>query len=336
MGLFALVVALLVPLGATPAVAAPPAPPAVSAEQARVVSEQRVDDRTLLVTVWSPAVRKEMTTQLLLPDGWTKGTGKQWPTLWLLHGCCGWENRYGAWPAFTDVEEIPELRNVLVVMPDGGVDGHYSDWLADSDQAVTGARQRWESYHFTELLPLLLQEYGVDRDRQAIAGLSMGGFGALSYAGRHPDLFRAAASYSGLVHTLMPEGDFTPYRSGSEFVQAILKAASDDPNGLWGDPVEQREIWAAHNPYDLAPALSQMPVYVSAGNGQPGPLDKPDKQFDGAEQLIHAQSAAVAERLKELGGNVTTSLNQPGTHDWPYWERELHDSLPMLLKAIRD
>jgi hypothetical protein len=56
----------------------------------------------------------------------------------------------------------------------------------------------WETFHLTELRQILERGLGAGGQR-AIAGLSMGGFGAMSYAGRRPDLFRAAAAFSGVL-----------------------------------------------------------------------------------------------------------------------------------------
>jgi diacylglycerol O-acyltransferase / trehalose O-mycolyltransferase len=64
---------------------------------------------------------------------------------------------------------------------------------------------------------------------------------------------------------------------------------------VWGDPARHADVWASHDPYALADRLTDIPLYVSAGNGE----------FYGA-----------------------------GTHSWPYWARELERSLPMLLSAL--
>ncbi|SHE56973.1 alpha/beta hydrolase [Streptoalloteichus hindustanus] len=333
--LLALLIGVMAALTATPALAAPPVVPAEAPAQAasapaHVVAEKRVSERVLDVTVWSPALRQKATARLLLPVGWDRGSGRHWPTLWLLAGCCSLESHTG-WTAFTDVEDRPELRDVLVVMPDAGLAGFYSDWWNGGRGGVPG----WETFHLGELRTLLERDYGAGA-RRAVAGLSMGGFGALSYAARHPGMFRAAASYSGLVHNLHPGGPQYAFPTGAAFVQALVKASGDDPNALWGDPEAQRHVWAAHNPYDLAVLLRRIPVHISAGTGEPGPLDAPGKQPDRAEALLHAEAVDVADRLRALGGRVTTTLGEPGTHDWPYWERELHKSLPMLLDAIRN
>ncbi|NKZ06931.1 hypothetical protein HGB48_24795 [Actinomadura latina] len=64
-----------------------------------------------------------------------------------------------------------------------------------------GGAPKWETFHLAELRQILERGYRAGPDR-AVAGSSTGGLGALAYAARHRGLFRAAASFSGPVHTL--------------------------------------------------------------------------------------------------------------------------------------
>ncbi|MDI5979423.1 alpha/beta hydrolase [Amycolatopsis magusensis] len=295
---------------ATPAVA--------DSGRATVLEERLLGDRLVELVVRSPALDADVGVRLLLPKNFEAEPGKRWPALYLLHGCCSAAEGHVEWTTYSDVAEYTEDLGALIVMPEAGDVGFYSDWLSGP---------AWETFHLTELRRLLEQRYRSGHDR-AVAGLSMGGFGALSYAGRHPGMFKAAASYSGLVHTTH-EGE--PTTSG---IQALIASYGEDPLKLWGDPVAQARVWAAHNPYDLARRLRALPVFIASGNGQPGPLDPPGTAFDPTEQVLGAQSVATAARLKQAGAKVTTCLYGPGTHTWPYWERELHRSLPMLAKAM--
>jgi S-formylglutathione hydrolase FrmB len=163
--------------------------------------------------------------------------------------------------------------------------------------------------------------------RRVIAGLSMGGFGALSYAARHPGMFRAAASYSGVVDTLYEPG-------GPQNIERIDVGEGLPADGPWGDPVRQGAVWAAHNPTSLAPLLRGIPVFLSCGNGQPGVFDPPGTQVNAFEVLFHAENLALARRLRG-DPKLTTDFYGNGTHSWPYWQRELHRSLPILLRALR-
>ena len=300
-----------------------PSPPAKRAPQ--VMGIETVGPRVRDLVVDSPALGQHVLVRLQLPRRFEAEPDRRWPVLWLLHGCC---DSYESWTRSTDLEALPGLDEVLVVMPDGGQIGFYSDWLDGS----TGGPARWETFHLTELRQLLERDWRAG-PRRAVAGLSMGGLGAMAYAARHPGMFQAAASYSGLLHTRY-EGPRSP---GAPIVQNLLGTFGEDPGALWGDPARNASVWAAHNPHDLAPRLRGVDLFVSAGNGQPGPLDgpAPNAQAQQIEADLYPQSLAFVERLRQLGIPVRFDDYGPGTHDWPYWERELRRSLPLLLDALR-
>jgi S-formylglutathione hydrolase FrmB len=270
---------------------------------AAVVHEHRVAPRVVDLEVRSPALHATAKVRLLTPDGWAEHTSRRWPVLYLLHGCC---DTYVSWTRSTDIETWPQLRKVLVVMPDGGDVGFYSDWRSGPG---------WETFHLTELRRLLERDYGAGTQR-AIAGLSMGGLGAMDYAAREPHLFRAAASFSGVLHPL----DRPDYWLG------LFSAYTQDPTAVWGDPVTDRATWARHDPAELALQLRGVPLFVSAGNGRPGPYDKPGQRRDQVEPEVMRESKAFAARVA-----ARTDFYGPGTHTWPYWERELERALPTLL-----
>ncbi|GAA1808486.1 alpha/beta hydrolase family protein [Planosporangium flavigriseum] len=291
-------------------------PPNQASDGARVVAEQVVGARQVDLTIQSPALGTTAKVRLLTPDGWShRRLGRHWPVLYLLHGCC---DSYVSWTRSTDVASIPELRDVLVVMPEAGAAGWYSDWW---NHGAGGAPQ-WEKFHLTELRQILERGYGAGPKR-AIAGLSMGGFGAMSYAARNPGMFRAAASYSGVVHPLADASYWLPFFGFSGL----------DPYALWGDPVGEQDIWADHDPYYLAKRLRHTALFIACGDGTAGPFDKPGRT-DSLEALIYRENVTFADRLAELGINATTDFYGAGTHSWPYWLRELHRSLPMLLDAL--
>ncbi len=91
---------------------------------AEVVGVTQVAHRQVDLSVRSTALGgRTVKVRLLTPDGWNPYDRRQrqhWPTLWLLHGCCG---DYTSWTAMTDVAETDGLRDVLVVMPEAGWNG---------------------------------------------------------------------------------------------------------------------------------------------------------------------------------------------------------------------
>jgi diacylglycerol O-acyltransferase / trehalose O-mycolyltransferase len=182
------------------------------------------------------------------------------------------------------------LYSVLVVIPEGGDVGSYSNW----DNHGRGGPPRWESFHLTELRELLEHHWRAG-DRRAVAGPSMGGLGAMAYAARHPGMFRAAATYSGVLDT-RPTG-------AAQNVQSVLRSYGHDDQAPWGDPGRDAAMWAAHNPYDLASRLRGVALFVSSGDGRPGPGDPPaDAAHAWAiERTLRLQSLAFAARLRALG-----------------------------------
>jgi diacylglycerol O-acyltransferase/trehalose O-mycolyltransferase len=209
-------------------------------------------------------------------------------------------------------------------MPEGGNVGWYSDWFNDG----AGGGPQWETFHLCELRGILERDYRAGTER-AIAGLSMGGMGATSYAARHPGMFRAAASFSGMLTT----------EKNWAAVQLTLSLQGFGATDLWGsgnpaDSDRRLDVWAKHDPFALADQLVSIPVFVSSGNGDPGPLDTTKTSPDLTEQTTYAAAQDFSEKLGALGGNLTTDFYGAGTHSWPYWEQELHRAFPMLMQAI--
>jgi diacylglycerol O-acyltransferase / trehalose O-mycolyltransferase len=196
---------------------------ATAASKIHVLGEQQLSERMVDVTVWSPALRGRTTVRLLLPTHYRDRPEARWPSLYLLHGCC---DSYISWTRSTDIEQLSAASDVLVVMPDGGRVGFYSDWL-------TGPS--WERFHTEELPQLLASRYRAS-DRRAVAGNSMGGLGALTYTARHPGLFAAAASFSGIVHTrLSPEE--------SRLYLGLIDSEGEHPYAVWGAPTVDDRAW---------------------------------------------------------------------------------------------
>ncbi|MFF5608178.1 alpha/beta hydrolase [Streptomyces cellulosae] len=288
---------------------------------AEVVAVTQVAERQVDLSVRSTALGgRTVKVRLLTPDGWNPADRRQhWPTFWLLHGCCG---NYTSWTSMTDVADTDSLRNVLVVMPEAGWNGWYSDWWNYGE----GGDPAWETFHTVELRHLLERDWGASPNR-VVAGLSMGGQGALLYAARHPGMFKATAAYSGSAHPLLNDESVNR-------ILGLFAGQGNDPLRQWGDPVAQRRIWQAHDPFHLAKRLKSMPVYLSCGDGTAGPLDSPGAS-SALEADFNRQNHALAAELKRVGAkHLTTNFYGAGTHTWRYWERELHASLPMLLGAL--
>lgn len=121
---------------------------------------------------------------------------------------------------------------------------------------------------------------------------------------------------------------------GGGAYQSQIRGQGEDPDALWGDPVTNVDVWRAHNPYDLAPKLKGIPIYLACGNGDPGPLDLPGVERNGNEAALELENVALAKRFSELGIPADVHLYGPGTHAWPYWQREMHQAWPMFVTAL--
>ena len=275
---------------------------------AAVVEVTDVDDRTKDLLIDSPAMGGLVGVRLILPMAFDAEPGTDWPVLYLLHGGGG---SHTDWPEHTDAEDLLKTTDVLAVLPDGGERGFYSDWWNDGN----GGPPMWETFHLVELRQLLERNWHAG-DARVVAGFSMGGYGAMEYASRQPGLFRAAASFSGALD---------PFGAG-------LDIGTDD---LWGSRYSEEEIWKAHDPTTNAAALKGTALYVAYGDGGKGPLDVVDPPPDDIEPWIADQNRAFIAALAENKIPATVDAYGPGSHDWPYWERALHDSLPFLLKALQ-
>ena len=284
----------------------------------RVVSDAIID-----LSIASEALGRQANVRVVLPAGYDRSAARTYPVLYLLHGARE-PLGYSAWSEQSRVASLVRDHALLVVMPEGGDAGWYSNWRAPC-KPDDGRAPAWEDFH-TQELPRVLREHFHAAARSAIAGLSMGGFGALSYAARHPGQYAAAAAYSGALHV----------QAFPEIVQAALSIAGcAQGDEVWGDPQRDAEVWAAHDPYALAERLLDLPTYIASGDGEPGPLDAVGATRDGLEALALQATRDLDARLHDLGAmQCTTSYYGAGTHSWPYWDRELGRSLPMLLSAL--
>ena len=118
---------------------------------------------------------------------------------------------------------------------------------------------------------------------------------------------------------------------------AGLVEFGEDRSPSGSDPVAQRRIWEAHDPYHLAGRLRHTPVFLSVGDGTAGPFDPPGVVDElEAELSLRTIWWPPAWSGSKCRCGYARLHHGPGTHTWPYWERELHRSLPMLLRALRE
>ncbi|HUY64181.1 MAG TPA: alpha/beta hydrolase family protein [Acidimicrobiales bacterium] len=268
---------------------------------------------------------------VILPAGYCT-SGQRYPVLYLLHGA---GDTYGAWESNTDIKQYltsnPSAYPFIVVMPDDGANaeaGWYTNWYDGEWQ--------YETYDIAVLQSFVNTTYATLPDHIGVAGLSMGGFGALSYAARHPHMFKVAASFSGAVDTL-----YGAPVSGVAFTELHSMYGTPD-DAVWGNQVTNRANWAAHDPATLAPDLAGTTILLASGTGTPGgaqgdALD-PTGDFNPGgyflENAIFQMNLSLVRSLTLAHVPYISNFYPGGYHGWPYWQADLHWALPYIKAAL--
>jgi S-formylglutathione hydrolase FrmB len=247
---------------------------------------------------------------VLLPDGYRADAKRGYPVLWLLHGANGGTDTW-----------IPSITTLaagfegIVVMPDGGQFGMYMDWWNDG---VRGA-PAWTTYHLQVLRQEIDQRYRIRRGRRwhAIAGISMGGQGAMRYAAMLPGYFGAVVGFSpaflDMQSTIPQLGlDILPVPGlGGRPVYGTIFGPAD---GAFAE---------GNSPKALAPNYEHLRVYVTSGNGVNCPQDPvpPNVELDAVtEGLINSLQEPFVAAIREAGADVT-SVTTCGVHTFGVWDR---------------
>ncbi|TDD94636.1 alpha/beta hydrolase [Actinomadura rubrisoli] len=286
---------------------------------ARITAVKKVNASQFDVTIASPALGAAVRTRVMIPKGWKTRSTRSWPVVYAYHGG---NNKYTSWTKDSNIEQVAARYSAMVVMPEGGWNGSYTNWW----NGGRGGIPEWENFHINEVIPLMERNFHAGPRRAAI-GLSSGGQGAITYTERHPGLFRYVASYSGPLNITAPG-----------MPAMLLFMNRDSGTAIWGDPITNRANWEAHDGTVMVSRLRGTGVYVSSGDGRVGPYDKPGTApWDAGrigEQLSGQMNTNFVNAARRAGVPVTANLYGPGMHNWKYWRRELVRSWPAIAAAI--
>ncbi|MDX2135300.1 MAG: alpha/beta hydrolase family protein [Saprospiraceae bacterium] len=242
-----------------------------------------------LVDVYSLAMQKQVRCMVVKPSGYSP-SADPYPVLYLLHG---WSGHFASWLA--DAPQLPDLADryrMVVVCPDGG----YDSWYLDSP---VNPAVRYETFVSSELVQFVEYYYHVrcDTEGRFIAGLSMGGHGALYIALRSSGLFGAAASLAGGL-------DLRPFRKNDWDLQGVL-----------GDPKTHWRHWESAS---VCALLDSLPDVV------------PKLMIDcGTEDFFLPVNRNAHAKLKERQV-PHTYRERPGGHDHLYWGEAINDVFEWL------
>lgn len=291
-----------------------------------VDSSSWVDPRLMDITVSTSALPAPAGVRVLLPNGYDPTQATHYPVLYLLHGGFG---SYTDWTTYGDIEQLSVGVPLIVVMPDAGPGGWYTNW---SNYGAGGPPQ-WQTFHIGQLIPWVDANFNTiaSKSGRAIAGLSMGGFGAMTYAAQFPNLFTSVSSYSGAVDDLNPAIE--------QVIEWSPVIENGGPGAICGVTPSDASCLKAIDPVNLAANLaSYSHIAMYTGNGVAGPLDGPSNPQNGwdniQEFVVQSANQALDQKLTGLGIRHTFDDYGNGTHSWPYWNRDLQQDLPAIVSAL--
>lgn len=261
-----------------------PAPP----DRPRLTAGVKMVD----VTFHSAALNRDMPYRAILPV--SIGANQKLPVVYLLHGGGG---GFHDWSNYSDVAGYAE-RGLILVMPEGN-SSYYTN-SADRPQ------DRYEDYIVHDLIADVEQRLpaAIGREHRAIAGVSMGGFGAVVLALKHPDLFVFAGGLSSALD--VPSRPFSIRRVGQYRQHSSIFGHWGSQSRRTSDPfVLVRSADPAQTPY----------LFLTCGD-QEGLLPT-NRRFSGMLQARHFSYEFHT---------------MPSGHDWNQWNR----NLPALMKSLLD
>jgi len=261
--------------------------------------------------VKSKLMGKEIKYSIYLPANYDQ-TNRNYPVLYLLHGYSDDET---GWPQFGNAGLIADLSinsgdapEMIIVMPDAEV-----TWYMNSYDG----KIRYEDFFITEFIPFIEKTYRAraKKEFRAVAGLSMGGYGTLLFAMKHPELFAAAAPLSAAVRTDEAMTGMEDERWESRY--KMLYGANLKGKARLTDHYYKNSILKI---IETTPAekLKAVRYYIDCGD---------DDQLVKGNMVLHA---ALIDK-----GISHEFRVRDGGHTWPYWRTALPEVLKFVGQSFR-
>lgn len=250
----------------------------------------------------SRLMARKMPYEVLTPTSYGSGD-RTYPVLYLLHGLTG---KYSNWAQRSKLKSHARAYEFIIVMPEGN-----NGWYTDSPVVKN---DRYEGYIVEELIPEIEKKFRVNKNREgrAIAGLSMGGYGALKFGLRFPDKFVVAGSFSGALRAVEWDENTFP-------VFKVLGTSVNSAFGKVGSPTREQ-----HNIYSIVKGLDKKQItalpFLYLDCGTEDGLVMQNKDF-----VDILMSKKIPHEYRQL----------PGKHDWNYWDRQIQEFLDLAGKFLK-
>jgi S-formylglutathione hydrolase FrmB len=245
---------------------------------------------------------------MVLPPSYDGDKARKFPVLYFFHGLGDNEQIFvhgGAFNLAQDLWERGQIGEFLIATPNADA----TFYINSRDGKV-----KYEDFLVQEFLPGMEARYRTrpGRANRAVSGVSMGGYGALHLAFRHPELFSAASAHSPAIIDQLPAFTAATPAGGSR--SRVL-------GGTFGSPPDPA-FWDRNSPLTLARAanLAGLKIYVDCG-------DQDDFGFE--------SGAAALDKILESRHIPHVAHIYPGRHDWQYFAEHLPASLEFHSRVFR-
>ncbi|MFA5712086.1 alpha/beta hydrolase-fold protein [Mycolicibacterium sp.] len=224
----------------------------------RIVDRNENDPRLWYYRFQTSAIGWNPGVNVLLPSDY-RTSGRTYPVLYLFHG----GDQDFRFFDFAGIRELTAGKPIIVVMPDGGRAGWYSNPVS----SFVGPRN-WETFHIAQLLPWIDANFRTfaEYDGRAVGGFSMGGFGALKYAAKYYGHFASVSSHSGPASLRRDYGLVVHW---ANITSAVLDLAGGT---VYGAPLWDQRRVSADNPVERIGSYRNKRLFLLAGTS-PDPLN---------------------------------------------------------------
>ena len=224
----------------------------------RIVDRNENDPRLWYYRFQTSAIGWNPGVNVLLPDGY-RTSGRRYPVLYMFHGGNDDFRQFD----FLGIRDLTAGKPIIVVMPDGG----HAGWYSNPVTSFVGPRN-WETFHIAQLLPWIEANFRTfaEYDGRAVGGFSMGGFGALKYAAKYYGHFASVSAHSGPASL---RRDFGLVVHWANITSAVLDLGGGT---VYGAPNWDQARVSADNPVERIESYRNKRIFLVAGTS-PDPLN---------------------------------------------------------------